>query len=107
MTVSAEDRARAEAKLRVEELREQINHHCYRYHVLDDPEVSDVEYDELMRELAGWRTEFPELITPDCPTQRVGGDPSRPVRAGPAPCADAVAGQRVLAARSSTRGPRA
>ena len=70
------ERARAEAKVRVEELREQINHHGYRYHVLDDPEVSDAEYDELMRELTALEDAFPELITPDCPTQRVGGAPS-------------------------------
>jgi len=60
----------------VEELREQINHHAYRYYVLDDPEVSDAEYDELLRELQALESEFPELITPDSPTQRVGGAPS-------------------------------
>ena len=65
-----------EAKVRVEELREQINHHSYRYHVLDDPEVSDAEYDELMRELDPLEDAFPELITPDSPTQRVGGTPA-------------------------------
>ncbi len=70
------DRRRAEAKLRVEELRELINHHSYRYHVLDDPEVSDAEYDELLRELQKLEDEFPELITPDSPTQRVGGVPA-------------------------------
>ena len=46
-----EERELSAAKLRVEELREHINHHNYRYHVLDDPEVSDAEYDELVREL--------------------------------------------------------
>jgi DNA ligase (NAD+) len=71
-----EERRLSEAKRRVEELREQINHHNYRYHVLDDPEVSDAEYDELMRELRGLEEEFPELITPDSPTQRVGGSPA-------------------------------
>ncbi len=70
------ERARAEAKVRVEELREQINHHSYRYHVLDDPEVSDIEYDELMRELIRVEDAFPELVTPDSPTQRVGGTPA-------------------------------
>src|SRR2546423_3486030 len=69
-------RERATAKVRVEELREQINHHAYRYHVLDDPEVSDVEYDELIRELAALEDRFPELITPDSPTQRVGATPA-------------------------------
>jgi len=74
--VSGSDRERAEAKVRVEELRERINHHSYRYHVLDDPEVSDVEYDELLRELQALEGAFPELITPDSPTQRVGGVPA-------------------------------
>jgi DNA ligase (NAD+) len=71
-----EERRLADAKVRVEELREQLNHHSYRYHVLDDPEVSDAEYDELMRELRSLEDEFPELIVPDSPTQRVGGPPA-------------------------------
>jgi DNA ligase (NAD+) len=71
-----EERRRSEAKLRVEELHELINHHNYRYHVLDDPEVSDAEYDELMRELRALEEQFPEFITPDSPTQRVGGAPT-------------------------------
>ena len=70
-----DERKRAEAKVRVEELREQINHHSYRYHVLDDPEVSDAEYDELIRELRALEDAFPELITPDSPTQGVGAAP--------------------------------
>lgn len=74
--MSGTERQRAEAKVRVEELRELINHHSYRYHVLDDPEVADVEYDELVRELQGLEEAFPELITPDSPTQRVGGVPA-------------------------------
>ncbi|MDP9331077.1 MAG: NAD-dependent DNA ligase LigA [Actinomycetota bacterium] len=73
MARTGDDRARAEAKLRVEELREQLNHHAYLYHVLDAPEVADAEYDELMRELQRFEDEFPELVTPDSPTQRVGG----------------------------------
>jgi DNA ligase (NAD+) len=71
-----EERRRAVAKRRVEELRDLIDHHNYRYHVLDDPEVSDAEYDELMRELRRFEEEFPEFITPDSPTQRVGAKPS-------------------------------
>src|SRR5207253_6739455 len=63
-------------KRRVEELRDLIGHHNYRYHVLDDPEVSDAEYDELMRELRALEEAFPEFITPDSPTQRVGGAPT-------------------------------
>jgi DNA ligase (NAD+) len=70
------ERRRSEAKRRVEELRDVIHHHEYRYHVLDDPEIADAEYDELVRELQGLEEEFPELITPDSPTQRVGGRPS-------------------------------
>ncbi len=60
---------------RVETLREQIRHHNYRYHVLDDPEVPDAEYDRLMRELQGLEADFPDLVTPDSPTQRVGDQP--------------------------------
>jgi DNA ligase (NAD+) len=71
--MSEAHRARAEAKVRVEELRATVDHHRYRYHALDEPEVSDVEYDELMRELRSLEDAFPELITPDSPTQTVGG----------------------------------
>jgi DNA ligase (NAD+) len=74
--MSGDERARAEAKVRVEELREQINHHSYRYHVLDDPEVSDAEYDELVGDLRRLEDAFPELITPDSPTQLVGAPPT-------------------------------
>jgi len=73
---TSEERRRAEAKLRVEELREQLNYHSYRYHVLDDPEISDAEYDELMNELRELEERFPELVTPDSPTQRVGMAPA-------------------------------
>jgi len=62
-------------KRRVEKLREVINHHNYRYYVLDSPEISDAEYDELMRELQQLETEHPELVTPDSPTQRIGAPP--------------------------------
>jgi len=61
---------------RIEGLRQQINYHNYRYHVLDDPVVSDVEYDALMDELRGLEAEHPELVTPDSPTQRVGAEPA-------------------------------
>src|SRR3990170_6326774 len=63
------------AKLRVEELRSQIAFHDYRYYALNQPEISDAEYDELMRELRGLEERFPQLITPDSPTQRVGEQP--------------------------------
>jgi DNA ligase (NAD+) len=60
---------------RVRELRRQLDHHNYRYHVLDDPEVSDAEYDRLMVELKALEEQYPDLITPDSPTQRVGATP--------------------------------
>ena len=72
---TAEERDAQTAKNRVEELRSEINYHDYRYHVLDSPEVSDAEYDQLMRELRALEGHFPELITPDSPTQRVSGQP--------------------------------
>src|ERR671918_2431581 len=61
---------------RAAEFRELVEHHNYRYHALDDPEVSDAEYDRLFDELRGLEDEHPELITPDSPTQRVGAEPS-------------------------------
>src|SRR5438477_10985907 len=72
----AGERKLAAAKRRVEELRDQINFHNYRYHVLDQPEVSDFDYDQLINELKALEDEFPELITPDSPTQRVGATPA-------------------------------
>jgi DNA ligase (NAD+) len=65
----------AEAKQRIEKLRAEINQHNYRYYVLDSPEISDAEYDELMRELQGLEAEYPQFLTPDSPTQRVGAAP--------------------------------
>jgi DNA ligase (NAD+) len=62
-------------KQRIAELREVINHHNYRYYVLDSPEISDAEYDELMKELRQLEAEHPELVTPDSPTQRIGAPP--------------------------------
>jgi DNA ligase (NAD+) len=76
LSAATQDRERAEAKLRVEELRAEIEHHRYRYHMLDDPEVADAEYDALMRELRELEDAFPELQTPDSPTQTVGGAPA-------------------------------
>jgi DNA ligase (NAD+) len=73
---SKTERELADAQVRVEELRDQLNYHSYRYYVLDDPEVSDAEYDELTRELASLEERFPELVTPDSPTQRVGISPA-------------------------------
>ena len=62
-------------KQRIAELRGVINHHNYRYYVLDSPEISDAEYDELVRELQQLEAEHPELVTPDSPTQRIGAPP--------------------------------
>jgi DNA ligase (NAD+) len=61
---------------RAEELRKQLDYHLYRYHVLDDPEVSDAEYDRLFDELKALEEEHPDLATPDSPTRRVGAPPS-------------------------------
>src|ERR1700728_1424470 len=60
---------------RAEELRKQLEHHEYLYYVLDQPEISDAEFDGLMRELREIEEAHPELRTPDSPTQRVGGRP--------------------------------
>jgi DNA ligase (NAD+) len=60
---------------RAEELRQEINYHNYRYYVLDEPVVSDAQYDKLLRELQQIESEHPELITHDSPTQRVGAAP--------------------------------
>ena len=57
---------------RIEDLRKQLEHHLYRYHVLDEPEISDAEYDRLYDELKALEEEHPELVAPDSPTQRVG-----------------------------------
>jgi DNA ligase (NAD+) len=65
---------RAEAETRVAELRKEIQQHDYRYYVLDAPSVPDAEYDRLMRELQVLESDFPNLVTPESPTQRVGGE---------------------------------
>ena len=62
--------------LRAAELRQEIAHHNERYHVLDDPEVSDAEYDALVRELRALEEADPSLAVPDSPTQTVGAAPS-------------------------------
>jgi len=64
-----------EARKRVEFLRREIEQHNYRYHVLDQPEVSDAEFDELLRELQQLEDKYPQLQDPDSPTRRVGGEP--------------------------------
>src|SRR6266849_7620996 len=60
---------------KIETLREKVRYHEYRYYVLDDPEISDAEFDKLMEQLKSVEAEHPDLITPDSPTQRVGGKP--------------------------------
>ncbi|MGH8278036.1 MAG: NAD-dependent DNA ligase LigA [Gammaproteobacteria bacterium] len=64
---------RADAERRIGELRKQLEHHNYLYYVLDAPEVPDSDYDLLMRELQALEHEYPDLVVPDSPTQRVGG----------------------------------
>ena len=67
---------REAAAERVKQLRDEINYHNYRYYVLDQPVISDAEYDRLMQELTRLEGEHPELVTPDSPTQRVGAPPA-------------------------------
>src|SRR3954447_25499503 len=69
-------RTQKDAQKRLDELRERVDHHLHRYHVLDEPEISDAEYDRLFDELKALEDEHPDLITPDSPTQRVGAPPS-------------------------------
>ena len=65
-----------EVQRRVEQLRHEIHYHNYRYYVLDSPVISDAEYDALMAELRRLEEQYPELVTPDSPTQRVGAPPA-------------------------------
>jgi DNA ligase (NAD+) len=65
----------AEIQNQIDELRKQLNYHNYRYHVLDSPEISDAEYDALMQQLRKLEEQYPQFLTPDSPTQRVGGAP--------------------------------
>lgn len=64
-----------EIQEQIQKLREKIRYHDYRYYVLDKPVISDRDYDALMRELEAWEHKYPSLVTPDSPTQRVGGAP--------------------------------
>jgi DNA ligase (NAD+) len=67
--------ASKDAVKKIEALRDQIRHHEYRYFVVDDPQISDFDFDQLVQQLNQLEAEHPELITPDSPTQRVGGKP--------------------------------
>lgn len=71
------NRRKAMDEKRIKELREIINHHNYLYNVLDAPEIPDREYDMLLHELEQLEEKHPELVTPDSPTQRVGGEPMK------------------------------
>src|SRR5262245_11037705 len=64
-----------EIRQRVEKLRSEIDHHNYLYFVKAQPSISDREFDGLMRELIDLETKYPDLLTPDSPSQRVGGAP--------------------------------
>ncbi|MGN6168279.1 MAG: NAD-dependent DNA ligase LigA [Solirubrobacteraceae bacterium] len=75
MSAPREARGGRDAELRVVELRRALEHHNYRYYVLDDPEVGDEEYDALLDELRAIERERPDLISPDSPTQRIGAEP--------------------------------
>ncbi len=66
-----------DAKTRIEELKKTLEYHSNRYYNMDDPEISDYEYDSMMQELKKLEKEHPELVTPDSPTQRVGGTVKR------------------------------
>jgi len=66
---------RAQAEVRIDQLRAEIEQHDYRYYVLDAPTIPDAEYDRLLRELQALEEAFPDLVTPESPTQRVGGKP--------------------------------
>lgn len=63
------------AVTKIAKLRDELNYHLYRYHVLDSPVISDAQYDALYRELLALETAHPDLITPDSPTQRAGAEP--------------------------------
>jgi DNA ligase (NAD+) len=68
-------KASGAVKKEIQELREKLRYHEYRYHVLDDPEISDASYDRMMNRLKELESQFPELVTADSPTVRVGGPP--------------------------------
>ncbi|HEY3767716.1 MAG TPA: NAD-dependent DNA ligase LigA, partial [Candidatus Angelobacter sp.] len=71
----SKDKKEQSSEIKIEKLRDEIRHHEYLYYVLDAPELPDPEFDQLMQELKRMEAEHPTLITPDSPTQRVGGKP--------------------------------
>ena len=93
--------APAEATARAAELRTVLTEANEAYHERDAPEMTDAAYDRLLRELQDLEEQYPELQTPDSPTQRVGAAPGRRAQGSAPPDADAVAGQRVLGRRAA------
>ena len=73
---SAKHREAGDAAQRIEDLRREIRHHLYLYHVLNAPEISDEAFDAMMQDLRTLEAAHPELVTPDSPTQRVGAPPA-------------------------------
>ena len=76
------------AEERIAELKKTLEYHIDRYYNQDSPEISDYEYDMMMQELKGLEKEHPELVTPDSPTQRVGGTAKREAGACAPQCSD-------------------
>ncbi len=74
--MSGAEAERERARRRIEALRREIRHHDYLYYVLNQPEIPDAEYDRLMQELRELEARYPEFVTPDSPTRRVGGQPA-------------------------------
>src|SRR6266581_4350319 len=70
----AEEHIPQSAIERADQLRAELNRHNYLYHILDQPEVSDAAYDKLFHELRNLEEQYPELVTPESPTQRVGAE---------------------------------
>lgn len=75
MKIDVSHLTREQAEKRLKELRDLINYHNYRYYVLDSPEITDAEYDRLYQELLAIEARFPDLVTPDSPSHRVGAPP--------------------------------
>ncbi len=93
--------AAKDSEKKIEALREKIRHHEYLYYVLDNPEITDAEFDKLMQQLKDLESEHPSLVTPDSPTQRVGGQAARGIRQGAALHADVVARQYLQRRRTA------
>lgn len=77
MKIDVSNVTREEAKKRLAELRKKLHRHSYLYYVLNKPEISDYEYDRMFRELLALERKFPDLVTPDSPSQRVGAEPAK------------------------------